>query len=104
MLAFDWRQQSDKFGCNILPARMTCVHRVMLPDCSGTLFLTLCQISALKVVIGEYIYDNTIFLKWGILNVQFCAIFVPFHFHLILTMVNVGIIIEKKCSHLMHSV
>ena len=29
--------------------------------------------------------DNTIFLKWGILNVPFCSIFVPFHFYLIMT-------------------
>ena len=26
-----------------------------------------------------------IFLKWGILNVPFCSIFVPFHFYLIMT-------------------
>ena len=30
-----------------------------------------------------YVYDNTIFLKWGILNVPF----VPFHFYLIMTLV-----------------
>ena len=36
-----------------------------------------------------FIYDNTIFLKWGILNVPFCSIFIPwpFHFHLIMTLV-----------------
>ena len=34
-----------------------------------------------------YVYDNTIFLKWGILNVPFCSIFVPFHFYLIMTLV-----------------
>ena len=56
--------------------------RAMLPDCLGTLSSTLCQISALKEV-----YDNTIFLKWGILNVPFCSIFVPFHFYLIMTLV-----------------
>ena len=27
------------------------------------------------------------FLKWGILNVPFCSIFVPFHFYLIMTLV-----------------
>ena len=59
----------------------------MLPDCSGALFSPLCQISALKVLIGEYIYDNTIFLKWGILNVPFCSMFVPFHFSRIMTLV-----------------
>ena len=32
-----------------------------------------------------YVYDNTIFLKLGILNVPFCPIFVPFHFYLIMT-------------------
>ena len=30
---------------------------------------------------------NTIFLKWGILNVPFCSIFVPFLFYLIMTLV-----------------
>ena len=38
-------------------------------------------------VIYIYVYDNTIFLKWGILNVPFCSIFVPFHFYLIMTLV-----------------
>ena len=47
----------------------------------------MCQISALKDAIGEYVYDNTIFLKWGILNVPFCSIFVPFLFYLIMTLV-----------------
>ena len=27
------------------------------------------------------------FLKWGILNVPFCSIFVPFHFCLVMTLV-----------------
>ena len=57
-----------------------------MPDCLGTLSSTLCQISALKEAIG-YVYDNTIFLKWGILNVPLCSIFVPFHFYLIMTLV-----------------
>ena len=56
-----------------------------MPDCLGTLSSTLCQISALKEAIGQYVYDNTIFLKWGILNLPFCSIFVPFHFYLIMT-------------------
>ena len=47
----------------------------------------LCQISALKEAIGEYVYEITIFLKWGILNVPFCSIFVSFHFYLIMTLV-----------------
>ena len=59
----------------------------MLPDCLGTLSSTLCQISALKEAIGSFVYDNTIFLKWGILNEPFCSIFVPFHFYLIMTLV-----------------
>ena len=32
-------------------------------------------------------YDISIFLKWGILNVPFCSIFVPFHFYLVTTLV-----------------
>ena len=28
-----------------------------------------------------------IFLKWGILNVPFCSVFVPFHFYLIMALV-----------------
>ena len=32
------------------------------------------------------VYDNTIFLKWGISNVPFCSMFVPFHFYLIIIM------------------
>ena len=43
----------------------------------------------MKEAIGYYVYDNTIFLKWGILNVPFCSIFVPFHFYLIMTLVVV---------------
>ena len=58
-----------------------------MPDCLGTLSSTLCQISALKEAVGSYVYDNTIFLKWGILNVPFCSIFVPFYFYLILTLI-----------------
>ena len=76
MLAFDWLEQTDKIGCNISPARMTCAE-AMLPDCLGTLPSTLCQISALKEAIGWYVYDNTIFLKWGILNAPFCSMFLP---------------------------
>ena len=84
MIAIDWLEQTDKIGCNIFPARMTCaciaLCRAMVPDCLGTLSSTLCQISALRYAIGEYVYDNTIFLKWGILNVPFCSIFVPFQY------------------------
>ena len=59
----------------------------MLPDCLETLSSTLCQISALKEAIGYYVYDISIFLKWGILNVPFCSIFVQFHFYLVMTLV-----------------
>ena len=36
---------------------------------------------------GYYVYDISIFLKWGIANVPFCSIFVPFHFYLVRTLV-----------------
>ena len=62
--------------------------RAMLPDCLETLSSTLCQNLALKEAIGEkYVYDISIFLKWGVLNVPFCSIFVPFHFYLVMTLV-----------------
>ena len=59
-----------------------------MPDCLGTLSSNLCQISALKEAIG-YVYDISIYLKWGILSdtVPFCSIFVPFHFYLVTTLV-----------------
>ena len=55
----------------------------------GNTFLNVGQISALKEAIGFYVYDNvvSIFLKWGILNVPFCSIFVPFHFYLVMILV-----------------
>ena len=59
----------------------------MLADCLEMLSSTLGQISALNEAIGYYVYDISIFLKWGILNVPFCSIFVPFHFYLVLTLV-----------------
>ena len=34
-----------------------------------------------------YVYNISIFLKWGILSVPFCSIFVPFHFYLVVTLV-----------------
>ena len=79
MLAFkfDWLHYL-KFPCE------NDLCRAMLPDCLGTLSSTLCQIAALKEAIGYYVCDNTIFLKWGIVNVPFCSIFVPFHFYLIM--------------------
>ena len=86
MLVFDWLEQTFKIGWNILPARMTCAEL-----CSQIVWEHFPQlyvkISALKEAIGQYVYDNTIFLKWGILNVPFCSIFVQFHFYLIMTLV-----------------
>ena len=82
MLAFDWLEQTDKIGCHIFPARMTSAELCMLPDCLETLSSTLCQSSALKEAIGQFVYDISIFLKWGILNIPFCSIFVPFCFYL----------------------
>ena len=61
--------------------------RAMLPECLETLPSFLCQTLALEEAIGEYVYDISIFLKWGILNVPFCSIFVPFHFYLVMTLV-----------------
>ena len=86
MLAFDWLEQTDKIGCNIFPAEND-LCRAMVPDCLGMLSSTLCQISALKKATGQSFYDISIFLKWGILNVPFCSIFIPFHFYLVLTLV-----------------
>ena len=63
MHAFDWLEKQTKLGA------IFSLH--MLPDCLGTLSSTLCQISALKEAIGQYIYDISIFLKLGILNVPF---------------------------------
>ena len=63
----------------------------MLPDCLETVSSTLCQISALKEAIGYFVYDISIFVNWGILNVQFCSIFVPFHFYLVMTLVVPGL-------------
>ena len=59
----------------------------MLLDCLERLSSIWCQISALKEAIGQSVYDISIFLKWGILNVRFCSIFVPFHFYLVMTLV-----------------
>ena len=41
----------------------------------------------MKETIWEYVHDISIFLKWGILNVPFCSIFVPFHFYIVMTLV-----------------
>ena len=62
VLIFDWLEQTDKKYSGIFACEND-LYRAMLPDCLGTLFSTLCQISALKEAIGQYIYDNTIFLN-----------------------------------------
>ena len=80
MLGFDWLQQTDKIGCNIYLPCENDLCRTMVPYCLGILSSTLCQMSALKEKIGYYVYDNTIFLKWGILNVPFCSIFVYYQY------------------------
>ena len=50
----------------------------------GNLFLNFVSNLSLE---GYYVYDISIFVKWGILNVPFCSIFVPFHFYLVMTLV-----------------
>ena len=60
MLAFDWLEQTDKIGQYFRCENDLC--RAMLPDCMAE----------------EYVFDINIFVKWGILNVSFCSIFVPF--------------------------
>ena len=41
----------------------------------------------MEEAIGYSVYDISLFLKWGISNVLFCSIFVPFHFYLVMTLV-----------------
>ena len=87
MLASDWLVLTNRQNwVQYFPCEND-LCRAMVPDCLGTLSSTLCQISALKEAIGYYVYDNTIFLKWGCLNVPFCSIFALFHFYLIMTLV-----------------
>ena len=86
VLIFDWLEQTDKIGWYFFSCEND-LCRAMLPDWLGTLSSTLCQISALKEAIGQYVYGNTIFLEWNILYVPFCSMFVPFHFSLIMTLV-----------------
>ena len=86
MLVCDWLEQTDKNNW-VDPEYFSGENdlcRAILPDCLGILSSTLCQISALKEAIDSYVCDNTIFLKWGIVNVPFCSIYVPFHFYLII--------------------
>ena len=41
----------------------------------------------MEEAIWYYVYDISIFLKWGISNVPFCSILVPFHFYLVMPLV-----------------
>ena len=41
----------------------------------------------MKEPIEWYVHDIRIVLRWGILNVPFYSIFVPFHFYLVMTLV-----------------
>ena len=77
--------------------------RAMLPNYLRTYSSALCQIRALEKAFGSYVFDKTIFLKWGILNVPFCSIFVPFHFYLIMTLVvprldNIFMVLADLCT------
>ena len=85
MLAFDWLEQTDKIGCNIFPARMNCADLELWCQIVWEHFPQLCVIyKPWRRQRGNMFMTNTIFLKWGILNVPFCSIFVPFHFNLII--------------------
>ena len=63
MLVFDWLEQTDNIGCNILPARMTCAE--LCCQIVGNTFLNFVPNFSLEggnwVI---YVYDNTIFLKY----------------------------------------
>ena len=54
----------------------------------GNTFLNFVSNFSLEGGNWEYVYDISIFLKWGILNVPFCSIVVPFHFYLVMTLVE----------------
>ena len=89
MLAFDWLEKNSQNWGKYSPY-FPCENdlcRAMLPDKLGTFSSTLCQIWSLEKANGYYVYDISIFLKWGISNVPFCSIFVPFHFYLDMTVV-----------------
>ena len=55
----------------------------------GNTFLNSVSNFSLEGVNWVICYYNTIFLKWGILNVPFCSICVPFHFYLVMTLILV---------------
>jgi len=53
----------------------------------GNIFLNFVSNLSFGEAIGYSVYDISLFLKWGISNVPFCSIFVPFHFYLVMTLV-----------------
>ena len=84
LIAIGYRT-NRQIGCNIFPVRMTCAElwcQIFLEH-----FPQLCNCVKCQPWRRQLVYDNTIFLKWGILNVPLCSIFVPFHFYLIMTLV-----------------
>ena len=84
MLAFDWLEQTDKIGA-IFSLREWLVQSYGARLFGNTFFNFMSNFSV-QGGNWENVYDNTIFLKWGILNVPFCSIFVPFHFCRIMTL------------------
>ena len=87
MLAFDWLEQTDKIGCNIFSLREWLVQSYGARLFGNTLLNFVSNLSLEDSNWVLYVDDNTMFPKWGILNVPFCSIFVPFHFYLIMTLV-----------------
>ena len=54
----------------------------------GNIFLNFVSNLSFGEAIGNSVYDISLFLiTWGISNVPFCSIFVPFHFYLVMTLV-----------------
>ena len=96
-LAFDWLEQIVKSGCSILhifPARMTCVELYCqitwehLPQLCVKFELWRRQLGTMFITSAyNYVHDISLFLKWGISNVPFCSIFVPFHFYLVMALI-----------------
>ena len=82
MLAFDWLEQTDKIGCNIFSTVQSYAARLF-----GNTFLNFVSNFSLEGGNWVDVYDISILLKWGILNVPFCSIFVPFHFYLVMTLI-----------------
>ena len=87
MLTCDWLEQTDKIGCNIFPARMTCAE--LCCQIVWEHFPQLCvEFQPWRRQLGSiFYYDISKFLKWGILNAPICSIFISFHFYLVMTLV-----------------